>query len=205
MSGARATLTVLFAVNLLNYIDRQLLFAVFPPVQAELGLSDTRLGLLASAFMWVYLCAAPVFGLLGDRGGRPRLLGIGVGLWSAATALSGMARSYAELLVGRALVGIGEASYGAVAPAMLADAYAASRRGKAMALFSMAIPVGSALGYLLGGVFERDVRLADGVPPGGRTGSGRGLVRGPPRRSGSPRVAAGVGGGAAGGCRTTGP
>jgi MFS family permease len=155
MSGARATLTVLFAVNLLNYIDRQMLFAVFPPVKAELGLTDTQLGLLASAFMWVYLGAAPIFGLLGDRGGRPRLLGIGVGLWSAATALSGVVRSHAELMLGRALVGIGEASYGSVAPAMLADAFPVARRGKAMAIFSMAIPVGSALGYLLGGMFER--------------------------------------------------
>lgn len=145
----------LFAVNLLNYIDRQLLFAVFPPVKAELGLTDTQLGLLASAFMWVYLSAAPIFGLLADRGNRPRLMGIGVGLWSAATALSGLVRSYAELLVGRALVGIGEASYGAVAPAMLADAYPTARRGRALAIFSMAIPVGSALGYLLGGLFER--------------------------------------------------
>jgi MFS transporter, Spinster family, sphingosine-1-phosphate transporter len=155
MSGARGLLPILFGINLLNYIDRQILFAIFPPVQAALGLSDTQLGLLASAFMWVYLTTAPVFGLLGDRGGRPRLLGIGVGLWSAATALSGLVRGYGELVIGRALVGVGEASYGAVAPAMLSDAYPTARRGRALALFSMAIPVGSALGYLLGGLLER--------------------------------------------------
>ena len=70
----------LFGVNLLNYIDRQVVFAVFPPLQVELSLSDTQLGLLASAFMWVYLSAAPVFGVLGDRGSRPRLIDVGVAL-----------------------------------------------------------------------------------------------------------------------------
>jgi predicted MFS family arabinose efflux permease len=82
-------------------------------------------------------------------------MGLGVGIWSAATALSGMVRSYGQLLLGRALVGVGEASYGSVAPAMLSDAFEPAHRGRALAVFSMAIPVGSALGYLLGGMFER--------------------------------------------------
>jgi MFS family permease len=155
MKSASRLLWLLFAVNLFNYIDRQILFAVFPAIQADLHLSDTQLGLLASAFMWVYLSAAPVFGLLADRRSRPRLMGLGVGIWSFATALSGMVRSYGQLLMGRALVGVGEASYGAVAPAMLSDAYEPAHRGRALALFSMAIPVGSALGYLLGGAFEQ--------------------------------------------------
>ena len=155
MKSASRLLWLLFAVNLFNYIDRQILFAVFPAIQADLHLSDTQLGLLASAFMWVYLSAAPVFGLLADRRSRPRLMGLGVGIWSLATALSGMVRSYGQLLMGRALVGVGEASYGAVAPAMLSDAYEPAHRGRALALFSMAIPVGSALGYLLGGAFEQ--------------------------------------------------
>jgi len=155
MNSASRLLWLLFAVNLFNYIDRQILFAVFPAIKADLQLSDTQLGLLASAFMWVYLSAAPVFGLLADRRSRPRLMGLGVGIWSFATALSGMVRSYGQLLMGRALVGVGEASYGAVAPAMLSDAYEPAHRGRALALFSMAIPVGSALGYLLGGAFEQ--------------------------------------------------
>jgi MFS family permease len=148
-------LWLLFAVNLFNYIDRQILFAVFPAVKTDLALTDTQLGLLASAFMWVYLSVAPVFGLLADRRSRPRLMGLGVGIWSAATAISGMVRSYGQLLAGRALVGVGEASYGSVAPAMLSDAFEPAHRGRALAMFSMAIPVGSALGYLLGGLFER--------------------------------------------------
>ena len=142
-------------MNLFNYIDRQILFSVFPAVKADLDLTDTQLGLLASAFMWVYLSVAPVFGVLADRRSRPRLMGLGVGIWSAATALSGLIRSYGQLLFGRALVGVGEASYGSVAPAMLSDAFEPAHRGRALAVFSMAIPVGSALGYLLGGIFER--------------------------------------------------
>ncbi len=86
MSRPWVVLAFLTGVNLLNYIDRQILYAVFPPIQAELGLSDTQLGLLASAFMWVYLSTAPIFGLLADRWSRPRLMALGVGIWSVATA-----------------------------------------------------------------------------------------------------------------------
>src|SRR3990172_43502 len=154
MSGARWVLAFLFGVSLLNYIDRQILYAVFPPLQAELRLSDTQLGLLASAFMWVYLSTAPVFGLLADRWSRPPLMSLGVGIWSVATVFSGLARSHAELFIGRAAVGIGEASYGAVAPALLSDAFARAQRGGGLARCSMAFPVGSALGYLLGGALE---------------------------------------------------
>ncbi len=155
MSRPWVVLAFLTGVNLLNYIDRQILYAVFPPIQTELGLSDTQLGLLASAFMWVYLSTAPIFGLLADRWSRPRLMALGVGIWSVATAFSGLARNHAQLLFGRAVVGVGEASYGSIAPAMLSDAFAPARRGQVLAVFSMAIPVGSALGYLLGGLLER--------------------------------------------------
>ena len=192
MSPASGLLLLLFGVNLFNYIDRQILFAVFPSIKADLNLSDTQLGLLASAFMWVYLTTAPVFGFLADRRSRPPLMGVGVGLWSLATAVSGVVRGYGQLLFGRALVGVGEASYGSVAPAMLSDAYEPPHRGWALAVFSMAIPVGSALGYLLGGILERAFgwraaffvvglpgmwlawtvsRLPD-VPRGGRDGAG---------------------------------
>jgi predicted MFS family arabinose efflux permease len=175
----------LFGVNLLNYIDRQVLFAVFPPLQSELRLSDTELGLLASAFMWVYLSAAPVFGVLGDRRSRPRLMGVGVALWSAATGLTGLMRSYGGLLASRALVGIGEASYGSIAPAMIADTVQPADRGKALAFFSMAIPVGSALGYLLGGLLAerfgwRPAFLVVGVP-GLLLAWGVGRMADPPR------------------------
>ena len=187
----------LFGVNLLNYIDRQAIFAVFPPLQAELALSDTQLGLLASAFMWVYLSAAPVFGLLADRGSRPRLMGLGVAVWSVATGLSGVVRTYGELLAARAAVGIGEASYGAVAPALLSDTVAPGARGRALAFFSMAIPVGSALGYLLGGALAhrfgwRAAFLVVGLP-GLLLAWGVGRMADPPRGGpGSPRGPAGA-------------
>jgi predicted MFS family arabinose efflux permease len=197
--GAGVLAAALFGVNLLNYIDRQVIFAVFPPLQTELALSDTQLGLLASAFMWVYLSAAPVFGVLADRGSRPRLMGLGVALWSAATGLSGVVRTYAELLAARAVVGIGEASYGAIAPALLSDAARPGARGKALAFFSMAIPVGSALGYLLGGLLAqqfgwRAAFLVVGVP-GLLLAWGVGRMAEPPR--GGLDAAGGPRGGAA--------
>jgi len=148
---ARYALALLLAVNLLNYIDRQALYAVFPLIKSDLKLSDTALGLLGSAFMLCYMLAAPLFGRLGDRRNRPRLAAGGLALWSLATMLSGMASSYRMLLAARALVGVGEASYGTVSPGLVADFFPRERRGRMMSLFFLAIPVGSALGYILGG------------------------------------------------------
>jgi len=91
---------------------------------------------------------------LGDRRARPRLIALGVGIWSLATALSGFAVSYLTLLAARAVVGVGEAAYGTIAPAMLADYYPAERRGRIMAIFFCAIPIGSALGYVVGGLID---------------------------------------------------
>ncbi|MBI2369452.1 MAG: MFS transporter [Deltaproteobacteria bacterium] len=145
-------LGVLAGINLLNYIDRQVLYALFPLIKEELDLSDLALGTLASAFMVTYLLAAPVMGVLGDRWVRSRLIAGGVFLWSVCTALSGLVRGYDELLVVRGLVGIGEVSYGTVAPAIIADYFPPARRARMLAIFYMAIPVGSALGYLLGGL-----------------------------------------------------
>lgn len=148
---ARYALALLLGVNLLNYIDRQALYAVFPLIKADLTLSDTALGFLGSAFMLSYMCAAPFFGRMGDRMNRARLAAGGLAVWSLATMLSGMASSYRLLLAARGLVGIGEASFGTVSPGLVADYFGRERRGSVMALFFLAIPVGSALGYLLGG------------------------------------------------------
>lgn len=145
-------LALLCAINLLNYLDRYIPFAVFPQIQSAFGLSDTRLGLLGSAFMVAYLLAAPIFAPLGDRWRRGRLTAVGVGLWSAATVGTGLAGSYAQILTTRALVGVGEASFGTVAPTMIGDAFPPERRGMMLSYFYMAIPVGSAIGYLIGGL-----------------------------------------------------
>ena len=149
------SLAVLAGINLLNYLDRYVVAAVLPELKrAPLGLNDLQLGTLMSGFLIVYMVAAPVFGRLGDRGSRTRPIAIGVFLWSLATGLSGLARNYLELLGARAAVGIGEAAYGTIAPSLLADHFPLRTRGRAFALFNMAIPVGAALGYIVGGLIE---------------------------------------------------
>jgi predicted MFS family arabinose efflux permease len=149
--SARYALTLLLAVNLLNYVDRQALYAVFPLIKADLKLSDTSLGFLGSAFMLCYMLAAPIFGRVGDRSNRARLAAGGLAVWSLATMLSGLAGSYRMLLAARSLVGVGEASFGTVSPGLLSDYFTRERRGRMLSLFYIAIPVGSALGYILGG------------------------------------------------------
>jgi len=165
----RYALGLLVAVNLLNYIDRQVLFAVFPLIKIDLRLSDTALGFLGSAFMLSYLLFAPLFGWLGDHWSRTRLASGGLVVWSMATALAGFASGYRTLLAARATVGVGEASFGTVSPGLIADFFPKERRGQILAWFYVAIPVGSALGYLLGGVLGQrygwhDVFLLVGLP-----------------------------------------
>jgi MFS family permease len=149
---ARYALGVLFTINLFNYIDRQVISGVLPLVQQDLRLSDTALGWLASAFMILYVTGSIPLGVLGDRVARNRLIALGVGLWGAATFLSGLARSYGQLFATRALVGIGEASYGPTATAMVSDLFPRERRGLVNALFNAAIPLGGAIGVIAGGL-----------------------------------------------------
>jgi MFS family permease len=156
MRPAWTALAVLTLVNLLNYVDRFVVPAVGESIKhSELHTTDAQFGALASAFLAVYMCTAPFFGALGDRPGRTRVIGAGVALWSAATALAGLAGSYTTLLAARATVGIGEAAYAALAPAILADAFPERLRGRVFAIFYAAIPIGSALGYLIGGLVDR--------------------------------------------------
>ncbi|MEK9144516.1 MAG: MFS transporter, partial [Elusimicrobiota bacterium] len=140
-------------MNLVNYVDRQIVYALLPLIKADLGVSDARLGALASAFMLVYMCAAPPIGYLADRSSRPRWIAWGVAVWSVATFFSGLCRTYAQLFLARSAVGIGESCYGSVSPSFAAEHFPPEKRGRVLAFFSMAIPVGSALGYILGGVF----------------------------------------------------
>jgi MFS transporter, Spinster family, sphingosine-1-phosphate transporter len=149
---ALIALGVLTAINLLNYLDRYLVPPLVPDLERAMGISHEQAGWLWPAFMVVYMISAPVFGAWGDRGSRTRPIAIGVAVWSLATVLSGLARSYPELFASRALVGIGEAAYAAIAPAMLADYFPLSARGRVYAVLNMAIPVGAALGYVLGGL-----------------------------------------------------
>ncbi len=150
---SRYALVILFVINLLNYIDRQVLFAVFPLIKADLLLSDAALGFLGSSFMLSYMVSAPVLGWLGDRYGRVKLAGLGLSVWSIATAASGLAGRYSTLLLSRATVGIGEASFGTVSPGLISDFFSKEQRGRVLSFFYLAIPVGSAIGYLIGGFF----------------------------------------------------
>jgi MFS family permease len=153
---ANRGLLVLTLINLLNYLDRYVPSAVLPQMKASGILpTDSESGLLATGFLVVYMLASPVFGYLGDRRSRTRPIAIGVALWSVATAWSGLSRSYWELFASRAAVGIGEAAYATIAPALLADYYPPARRGRIFAIFYMAIPVGAALGYVVGGVVSQ--------------------------------------------------
>jgi sugar phosphate permease len=154
--AARWGLAILTLINLFNYLDRYVVSALVESLRhSELHLSDTELGWLGSGFVLVYMAASPFFGTLGDRGARPRLIAIGVALWSLATGLGGLARNFATLFCARATVGIGEAAYGTVAPALLADYFALDRRGRVYAIFNAAIPIGSAAGFVLGGLVDQ--------------------------------------------------
>lgn len=150
-SAALWALGVLTAINLVNYLDRYVVSAIATPLKDAMGLTDTQLGWLMPAFMLVYMIAAPAFGSWGDRGSRTRPIALGIFVWSLATALSGLAHSFPQLLAGRAIVGIGEAAYVAIAPALLADCFPRDGRSRVYAVLNMAIPVGAALGYIVGG------------------------------------------------------
>ena len=144
-------LGLLTAINLLNYLDRYVIAPLGSDLKRDMALSDTQLGWLIPAFILVYMAAAPLFGAWGDRGSRTRPIALGIGIWSAATVLSGVAHGYPHLLASRALVGVGEAAIVAIAPSLLGDLFAPPLRARVFALFNMAIPVGAALGYVVGG------------------------------------------------------
>jgi MFS transporter, Spinster family, sphingosine-1-phosphate transporter len=166
----RRALAVLTLINLFNYLDRWIVAALAESMKhSELRLSDTQLGSLMTGFIIVYMIAAPLFGSLGDARSRTRLLGLGVAIWSVATALAGLATSYASLFAARAAVGVGEAAYGTISPALLADYFPRERRGRVFAVFFAAIPIGSALGYIVGGLVDhyfgwREAFFVAGVP-----------------------------------------
>lgn len=147
-----ASLVVLLGLNLMDYLDRYLLAAVVTPLKEELHLDDGQLGTIATAFMLGYFLTAPIFGWLGDRMPRRWLVAAGVFVWSLGTLLSGHASGFASLVLFRVLVGFGEASFGTISPGWIADLFPPGKRNNAISLFYMAIPVGSALGYAIGGV-----------------------------------------------------
>jgi MFS family permease len=147
----RTALILLTALNLLNYADRNVLFAVQPLVQDEFHLTKAQIGYLTSAFLAFYMVAAPFVGPLADRYSRKLIIVLGAIFWSGLTLLTAVTHTYTELLVRHTLVGIGEATFVTIAPTFVADLFPESKRGRILGVFYLAIPVGSALGYLLGG------------------------------------------------------
>src|SRR5882757_8040855 len=152
LHSARAALAVLTGLNMLNYVDRYLPSGMLPKIAADLRLKDAESGILFSVFIATYVVVSPLAGWLGDRRARFPLAAIGVLIWSVATFGSGLAPTLTVFLAVRALVGVGEASYAVVTPSLLADFYPVERRGRAMSMFYAAIPLGSAVGFGLGGV-----------------------------------------------------
>lgn len=151
LSPAVGTLILLVGLNLLNYIDRYILPGAQSLIQKEYGWNDERIGALTTAFFVVYMIFAPLTGWLGDRFSRKPLIITGAVLWSLATLGTAWVHSYWTLYLRHALVGVGEASFGIFAPAVLADFYPERDRNRILSIFYLAIPVGAALGYLAGG------------------------------------------------------
>ena len=168
-------LSVLTLVNFFNYIDRQVLPAVAPAMQRELGLTDTELGAMEAALLLSFTVLAPLFGWLGDRYSRTKLMALAAVVWSIATGLAAwldkspllppamnlrvpffgvivLSSIAAGLCCVRALVGIGESSYSTITPALVADYFPMERRATALGIFQAAIPMGFALGFVLGAV-----------------------------------------------------
>jgi MFS transporter, Spinster family, sphingosine-1-phosphate transporter len=168
-------LSVLTLVNFLNYIDRQALPAVAPAMQRELGLTDTEIGAMEAALLLSFTVLAPLFGRLGDRYSRTRLMASAAVVWSIATGLAAwidrspllppslnlhvpffgliaLSSVALGLCCVRALVGVGESSYSTITPTLIADYFPLQRRATALGVFQAAIPMGFALGYVLGAV-----------------------------------------------------
>jgi MFS transporter, Spinster family, sphingosine-1-phosphate transporter len=148
---ALVALLLLTALNLLNYIDRYILPGAQPLIQAEFGATDQQMGALTTALFITYMLTAPCTGWLGDRFRRKPLIVAGAVLWSLATLVTYWVHDYWSLYFRHALVGVGEATFGIFAPAVLSDFFPARDRNRILSFFYLAIPVGAALGYLVGG------------------------------------------------------
>lgn len=147
-------LALLTGLNFLNYADRYILAAVLPKVQTDLDLNNFEGGLLATAFLIGYFATSPFFGARADRGQRKTLIAAGVLIWSLATIASGLATGLYTLLAARVVVGLGEASYAVLAPTIIDDLSPPDRKNRNLAIFYVALPVGSACGYLIGGFVQ---------------------------------------------------
>lgn len=149
-------LTVLFAINALNFFDRLVIGAVGEPIRKEFGLGDASLGLLSTAFVVVYAIIGIPFGRLADRFSRVKILSVGVLAWSLFTLATGLARAYWQIFVFRIGVGVGEASCAPAATSLISDMFPTEMRARAMSIFMLGLPVGIALSFLISGTVAQE-------------------------------------------------
>jgi len=186
--GAGFVVVVLTAMNLLNYLDRYVPSAVKDLFKHDLGLSDAETSYPLTAFVIVYMLSSPFFGSLADRMSRKVLIAVGVAIWSVATAAGALAVGFWSFLAARAMVGIGEAAYATISPSLISDYFEPARRNRVLTLFYTAIPVGTALGFVIGGAVGehwgwRHAFLICGLP--GLAAAGLALMMKEPPRGGT--------------------
>ncbi len=156
-NSSKYVLILLCLVNYLNYIDRFILAALLSSIKADLALSDFQAGMLATGFMIPYVFAAPLWGWLGDRRPRNYILAFGTCLWSCATFATGLARGYIGVFASRFCLGLGESAFTTTSPAFVSDFFPHEKQGRVLAIFSTALPVGAALGYVFGGILGHNL------------------------------------------------
>lgn len=153
-----ATFAILFAMHLLDYIDRNILSAIIPQLKDPIkgfGLTNGKIGMLSTCFLISYSLVNPAMGWAGDRFRRTWLIAAGVAVWSLATVATAYAQSYTQLLMCRAALGVGEATYGVIAPTILMDIFSRERRSTMLSAFYLAMPLGSAIGLAIGAPIAR--------------------------------------------------
>jgi MFS family permease len=160
---------VLASINLLNYLDRNVIFAIFEPLKRDLSLTDAQLGWLGAAYILVFSIAALPFGVISDIKSRKAVIAWGTACFSAFTAMGGLVRTFNQLFFTRARVGVGEAAYGPASASLVADHFPGKNRAFAMAILAAGVPVGGVLGILAGGWLEgiygwRVALMAVGIP-----------------------------------------
>jgi predicted MFS family arabinose efflux permease len=145
------SVVILFAINILNFYDRHVPAALVEPMRKEFHLSDTQIGLISSAFIWIYAIIGVPLGRIADTASRKTLLAWGVVIWTALTASAGLATTYTFLLFSRVGVGVGEAACAPTATSWLGDLFPPDKRSRVLALFMLGVPIGGALGYFFSG------------------------------------------------------
>src|SRR5271170_4067739 len=162
-------LLILMLVNFVNYVDRQIVFALFPSIRRDFSLSYVQLSYLATAFTVVLSLASFPLGMLADRVSRRAVISAGVLFWSGATFFSGLAGSFRSLLLARGLVGVGEAAYTPAGTAVISATFPQEVRARVQGTFDLGMFMGGAVGIALGGIVAqwlgwRAAFLMVGVP-----------------------------------------